>query len=171
MTRRRYSKSYFPLVWAKNVKPGSFCKPKSKDMQGTDFVRFSGNTSAIIRTNAIVLQRTTNNAQRRRLIAARISPSILKKWGGFVTENHTLVVTAENLDTLNDLCTLLNSKAVDIRYRQVSGTASVSVTLLRNLDLPDPVILRQCMLSMSDPEKAIDAAYAESNSSTVKAVA
>jgi adenine-specific DNA-methyltransferase len=171
MTRRQYSKLYVPLIWAKNVKPGAFCKPRSKDRQSTDFVRFSANTSAIIRTNAIILQRTTNNAQKRRLVAARISPSVLKKWGGFITENHTLVVTAENLDTLNDLCTLLNSKAVDLRYRQVSGTASVSVTLLRNLDLPDPAILRHYLSSMLDPEKAIDAAYAESNSPSVKAVA
>jgi adenine-specific DNA-methyltransferase len=171
MSRRCYSKNYVPLVWAKNVQVGHFCKPKDRRSDGMDFVRFDDDRSGVVRTNAIIIQRTTNSAQKRRLIAARISPSVIKKWGGFVTENHTIVVTAKHLGTLDDLCVLLNSKAVDLRYRQVSGTASVSVTLLRNLDLPHPTILRECLSAIADPEAAIEAAYAKSVSQGVKATA
>lgn len=172
MHRRCRSPLYVPLVWAKNVKAGSFCKPRSRKGGRTDFVKFEADaTTSIIRSNAIILQRTTNSAQKRRLIGARISPSVIEKWGGFITENHTLVVTATSLDTLNELCLLLNSNAVDQRYRQVSGTASVSVILLRNLDLPNPEVLRKCLREFSDPEKAIEAAYVKSVPAVAKASA
>lgn len=171
MHKRRHSDDYVPLVWAKNIRAGSFCTPASKDGRSIDYVKFQKGATAVIRTNAIVMQRTTNNAQKRRLIAARMSPSTLKKWSGFTTENHTLVITAPSVDILNDLCHLLNSKAVDIRYRQVSGTASVSVTLLKSLDLPDPTVLRKYLSEMADPEKAVEAAYAKSLSVNSKATA
>jgi adenine-specific DNA-methyltransferase len=171
MYSRRYSDTYVPLIWAKNIRAGVFCKPKSKKRDTIDFVRFQEETPTIIRTNALVLQRTTNSAQKRRLIAARVSPSVLKKWGGFVTENHTIVITAGSLETLDCLALLLNSKAVDMRYRQVSGTASVSVTLLRSLDLPDPKILRECLTAITDIEKAIDVAYVKSSPQAAKASA
>jgi adenine-specific DNA-methyltransferase len=74
MYTRCYSESYVPLVWAKNVRAGTFCKPRNKAGDGTDYVKFFEETSAVIRSEAIVLQRTTNSAQKRRLIAARISP-------------------------------------------------------------------------------------------------
>lgn len=168
---RQYSKSYVPLIWAKNIQAGSFCAPRGKWRAHVDFVHFDRDTSSIVRTDAIVLQRTTNSAQKHRLIAARLSPSILKKWGGFVTENHTIVLTAKHSKVLNDLCILLNSKAADLRYRQVSGTASVSVTLLRSLDLPHPNMLRKCLASIPNVELAIETAYANSGLASVKASA
>ena len=77
MRKRHYSDKYLPLVWAKNIRAGGFCKPKSKAGDAVDFVRFDDETSAIIRTDALVLQRTTNSAQKRRLIAARIQTRCL----------------------------------------------------------------------------------------------
>ncbi|MDH6259687.1 N-6 DNA methylase [Bradyrhizobium sp. BR13661] len=160
MSKRRNAKLDMPLIWARNVRPGTFCLPKAKSGKGIDFVRFEEESSAIIRQNAIILQRTTNNAQSRRLVAARVSPTVLKKWGGFVTENHTLVVTAPNIATLNTLCFLLNSAAVDARYRRLSGTASVSASLLRDLDLPTPRALAQAIDRHGLCEVAIEHAYA-----------
>lgn len=151
-----------PLVWAENVRAGKFCLPKSRDREGTDFVRFPEESPAIIRSDAIVMQRTTNSRQPRRLIAARISPSIVKKWGGFVSENHTLTIMAKDIETLDTLCLLLNSAAVDARYRQLSGTASISVKLLREMDLPKPEALRQALLKYKNKEIAVEAAYAAS---------
>jgi adenine-specific DNA-methyltransferase len=160
MSKRRSAKLDMPLVWARNIRVGTFCVPKAKTGRGIDFVRFEEESPAIVRTNAIVLQRTTNSAQARRLIAARVSPGVLKKWGGFVTENHTLVLTAPNVAALNTLCFLLNSVAVDTRYRQLSGTASISATLLRNLDLPTPQALAQAVSKLGLCEEAVEHAYA-----------
>jgi adenine-specific DNA-methyltransferase len=159
MSKRRSAKLDMPLLWARNIRPGKFCWPKAKSGKGLDFVRFEDESTGIVRTNAIVLQRTTNSAQSRRLIAARVSPSVIRKWGGFVTENHTLVLTAPNVATLNILCFLLNSAAVDSRYRQLSGTASVSANLLRNLDLPAPEALAQAIEAFGLCESAVERAY------------
>ncbi|MDD1520643.1 MULTISPECIES: HsdM family class I SAM-dependent methyltransferase [Bradyrhizobium] len=160
MSKRRSAKLDMPLVWARNIRPGAFCFPKAKRGNGIDFVRFDEESSGIVRTNAIVLQRTTNSAQSRRLIAARVSPSVIKKWGGFVTENHTLVITGPNVATLNALCFLLNSAAVDTRYRQLSGTASISANLLRGLDLPTPEALAEAVDALGLSEAAVERAYA-----------
>lgn len=158
------SKRVVPLVWAENIRAGKFCRPKARGRNGADFVRFTEESPAIIRSDAVVMQRTTNSRQPRRLIAARISPSILERWGGFVSENHTLTITAEDTETLNTLCLLLNSAAVDARYRQLSGTASISVSLLREMDLPKPSELKKALLKFKDREKAVEAAYAASSS-------
>jgi adenine-specific DNA-methyltransferase len=160
LATRSQSKRVVPLVWAENIRAGKFCRPKARTRGGIDFVKFTDDSPVIVRTDAIVMQRTTNSRQPRRLISARISPSTLKKWGGFVSENHTLTITAKNVDTLNTICLLLNSGAVDARYRQLSGTASISVALLREMDLPKPKDLKQALLKYKDREKAIEAAYA-----------
>jgi adenine-specific DNA-methyltransferase len=55
---------------------------------------------------------------------------------------------------------LLNTAAVDQRYRRVSGTAAVSVTLLRKLDLPSPVAFADALDEADgDSEAAASAAY------------
>src|SRR5262249_48656564 len=125
----------FPLIWAKNVRAGSYCQPGGKDGRAANFVRFERESTSIVRGPAAVLQRTTNDKQKRRLIASVVSPRVVQKWGGFVTENHTIVLTGNSLATVELVAALLNTKAVDDRYRRVSGTAAVSVTLLRLLDL------------------------------------
>ena len=122
MLTRKSRKRDIPLIWAQNIRAGKLCSPKPKKRaNGIDYVRFEEDSSVIVRKHAIVIQRTTNNSQDRRLIAARVDPYVVKKWGGFVSENHTIVVSGDDTATINALCLLLNSKAVDARYRQLSG--------------------------------------------------
>ena len=90
--RRLKTKPTFPLIWAHNVKLGKSCLPASRNGDVPDFVVFKGNSPAIIRSAAIVLQRTTNSRQIRRLIAAKVPPRVIKKHGGFVAENHTILL-------------------------------------------------------------------------------
>lgn len=159
---KRAGKLSVPLVWAENVQPGPFCKPASRNGRGIDFVRFAEESVAIIRSQALVMQRTTNNTQARRLVAGRIAPRVLKKYGGFVTENHTIAITAPDVQSLRLIKLLLNSRAVDQRYRLVSGTASVSVTLLRELDLPAPAALRTAVRKFGYTDEAVQFAYENS---------
>jgi adenine-specific DNA-methyltransferase len=143
MFTRKCRKLDIPLIWAQNVRTGTLCSPKSKKRErGVDYVRFEEDSTAIVRKSAIVIQRTTNNSQHRRLIAACVDPRVVKKWGGFV---YTIVISGDDAATIQALCLLLNSKAVDARYRQLSGTASISVTLLRRLDLPSPKALKAAL--------------------------
>jgi adenine-specific DNA-methyltransferase len=157
MFKRGYSKLYVPLIWARNIQAGGYCQPAARKRNGVDFVRFAADSDAIVRTDALVMQRTTNSAQPRRLIVARVSPSVIAKWGGFVSENHTITIAGPGVPLLNALALLLNSAAVDARYRLLSGTASVSVNLLRKLDLPRP----QCLLDAIEKHGVCEAAVEE----------
>jgi adenine-specific DNA-methyltransferase len=150
----------YPLIWAKNVRSGVLCRPGGKKGTKTDFVTFTDDSAAVIRSSAAVMQRTTNDKQPRRLVAAMVDPSVVGRWGGFVTENHTIVLTSEDAEQLALAVALLNTSSVDQRYRRVSGTAAVSVTLLRQLDLPSPVVFKAALLEADgDAEVAALAAY------------
>ena len=150
----------YPLIWAKNVRLHKDCQPAGKKNTKADFVTFDGDSTAIIKTAAAVMQRTTNDKQPRRLIAAMVDPAVVEKWGGFVTENHTIVLTADGPEKLRTAIALLNTAAVDQRYRRVSGTAAVSVTLLRQLDLPEPAAFASALADADgDAELAALAAY------------
>ena len=150
----------YPLIWARNVKSGKLCRPAGKRGTKTDFVSFNASSTAIITKAAAVMQRTTNDKQARRLIVALVDPAVVAKWGGFVTENHTIVLTADDPEKLSLAVNLLNTAAVDVRYRRVSGTAAVSVTLLRQLDLPCPDAFMAALADANgNAEAAATAAY------------
>lgn len=149
----------YPLIWAKNVKPGQLCRPAGKDGKAADFVTFEEMSSSIVRQPAAVLQRTTNNKQPRRLVAAVVDPAVYARWGGFVTENHTILLMGDSAADVAQVCQLLNTAAADARYRALSGTAAVSVQLLRTLDLPKPECLAAATKIHADPENAALAAY------------
>lgn len=149
-----------PLIWAKNVRPGQPCIPANRSGDGVDYVRVPERSPAIVSTPAIVLQRTSNNSQPRRIIAAIVDKESVAPWKGFVSENHTIVVYGPDADEVALLAKLLNTRAVDERYRAVSGTATVSVQLLRELDLPPPKVFRKALRKTNDPEKAAVIAYA-----------
>jgi len=148
-----------PLIWAKNVRPGRACTPRNRKDDGTDFVLVPQGSPAIVTGPAIMLQRTTNSSQPRRLVAAMVDHTSTAAWQGFVSENHTIVITGSCGDSLSLLAVLLNTKAVDERYRAVSGTATVSVKLLRELDLPSPQAFSAALNDGLDAEEAAVIAY------------
>jgi adenine-specific DNA-methyltransferase len=150
----------YPLIWGRNVRAGEPCHPMGKKGEKADFVWFPNNEGPVVREPAVVLQRTTNNKQPRRLVGAMVDKSVIGRWRGFVSENHTIVLTAKRLRDLSAVCRLLNTEAVDQRYRRLSGTAAVSVQLLRILDLPPPSTFAAESKLHADPEEAAKAAYA-----------
>ena len=152
----------YPLIWARNVRPGKLCSPAGRNGGPQDFVTFDTASTAVVTKPAAVMQRTTNDEQPRRLIVAMVDPSVVSEWQGFVTENHTIVLTADDADRLELAVALLNTAAVDARYRRVSGTAAVSVSLLRQIDLPQPDSFATALAeSCGDAESAAYKAYLE----------
>lgn len=160
MRTQPVDKTAFPLIWARNIRAGEPCRPAGKNGGPIDLVEFDGPSTAIVCKPAAVLQRTTNDKQPRRLIAAMVDSCVVKEWGGFVTENHTIVLIADDAGKLNLLVKLLNTGPVDQRYRRVSGTAAVSVILLRELDLPSPQAFAKALkAACGDAEVAAAQAY------------
>ena len=86
---------------------------------------------------------------------------------GFVTENHTIVIVPDPAKRqqlpLRKVCRLLNTMAVDARFRRISGSVSVSTKALRDLPLPTAVAVRRFFKASerSDDDAAV-AAYAAS---------
>lgn len=158
-----------PLVWAHNIKSAGTislaARPRKPPLKKgvISFVKVDPDSSAVQRQPAIVLQRTTNRSQPRRLIAGLLPRSIVRTYGGFVTENHTLVVTqipgTKPKIPLTTLLGVLNSSAVDARYRRVSGTVSISTRVLRELSLPDADTLIQILKEGHSIEVAVTRAY------------
>jgi adenine-specific DNA-methyltransferase len=156
-----------PLFWAHNVRANAECLPQDGDTGNIGFAKIPRSSSAIIRSDAIILQRTSNRGQKRRLIGAVIRQSGVIGGRGFVTENHTIVIvpdpTKRQLLPIQMVCRLLNTMAVDGRFRRISGSVSVSTKALRDLPLPTAADVRQFFKTQkhSDDEAAV-AAYAAS---------
>lgn len=158
--RRDFRSGCVPLVWAKNIQPGKPCVPAARDGGTADFVFFEHGSPAIVREHALLLQRTTNSRQPRRIIVAPIDASVLRRYGGFVSENHTIVLTADGSRARLDLLLkVLGTGAVDTHFRRLSTGSHVSVAALRSLPLPDPDRFEQCLAELGDPEKAAAEAY------------
>jgi adenine-specific DNA-methyltransferase len=152
----------FPLIWARNVRRRGWCVPVSRKGAGVDFVTFERASPAIVREPAIVLQRTTNSRQRYRLVGSQVPRRVLGRYGGFVTENHTLVLrSVRNGTSLRVVLALLSTEAVDRRYRRLAGGSHVSAATLRVLALPNPATFIRHYRTLRDSEAAAELAYAE----------
>ena len=164
---RRPRSTEVPLFWAHNVRANEASIPQDGDAGQIGFAEIAGSSSAIIHSDAVILQRTSNRRQKRRLIAALIQQATVIGGRGFVTENHTIVIVPDpaknQLLSLQMVCRLLNTGAVDARFRRMSGTVSVSTRALRDLPLPAAHDVERLFTERerSDDEAAV-AAYAAS---------
>lgn len=157
-------KNEHPLVWAHCIKANEPCLLSTHRIHGQlglmTLVKFDDPSDSLISQPAIVLQRTTNRRQARRLIAGYISKSMIEEHGSLISENHTIVVYplpgVEQQVDYKTMCRLLNSRPVDNRYRQISGTVSVSVKLLKELPFPPPILI-QNRLHNNLPMEELDA--------------
>lgn len=172
--RHRYRTGYtprtneVPLFWAHNVKPNVICEPHDgeADLPRIGLAKVAKESSAIVLTDAVILQRTSNRRQRRRLIAGVIRQGRVPGQRGFVSENHTILVVPDPAKTqklpLKVLCRLLNTATVDARFRRISGTVSVSTKALRSLPLPAAREVRAAFAEGVSDDEAAEIAYAKS---------
>jgi len=149
------------------VRANKKCHPQDGDAGEIGFAKIPKNSSAILRSDAIVLQRTSNRRQKRRLIGAMVRQADVIGGRGYVTENHTIVIVPDPAKRqqlpLRTVCRLLNTMAVDGRFRRMSGSVSVSTKALRDLPLPAAADVRRFFKARvrSDDEAAV-ASYAAS---------
>lgn len=168
----RPRKKEYPLIWAHSIKSNEPCELSTHRNHGQpglmSLVKFDDQSESLISKPAIVLQRTTNRHQKRRLVAGYISKNMVDKYGSLITENHTVVVYpligVEQKVDYKTMCRLLNSKPVDNRYRQISGTVSVSVKLMKELPFPSPIFVRDRFrdnLSAEELDELMENCYRE----------
>lgn len=133
-----------PLLWSSDISPDGrlrftgypkanrehcFVNPGAKDHP------------SVVRRPSVLLQRVTSNDQPRRLVAAAVPKLFIETYGGFVGENHTVIleqVSPEPVLSPEQLAQLLATPTVDRYFRCISGATNVSVFELNQLRLPDP---------------------------------
>jgi adenine-specific DNA-methyltransferase len=133
-----------PVLWASDVRAEGVFK-----FQGGTRTALSawylppatGGLGYVTRGRSVIVQRTANRDQRRRLNASAVSEAFAAAHAkhGYVAENHVIVIepiTAKPLFSPDVLAALLNSAIVSERFSAVAGSFSVSAKLLARLALP-----------------------------------
>lgn len=134
-----------PLLWASTIRPDGSFDFTAPDRLGNarwynppDVAAMQYHTTY----PSVVLQRTSNRDQARRLNAAAVPARFRKQYKrGFVAENHVIVIEAQSQRPSvapGKLARLLNSGVVNERFSAVCGSFSVSAKLLQCLALPEP---------------------------------
>ena len=157
-----------PLFWATNVKPNGKCQPfdNSSLSNRIGFVNIDKGNPAVIHTDAVILQRTSNRRQKRRINAGIIRLNAVPGKNGFVSENHTILIIPEpgKQQTIPLATTMppLEHGTSRCGFRRMSGTVSVSTKALRVLPLPKARELRSALAMPLDDDVAVELAYARS---------
>lgn len=141
--------SAVPLLWSSDVAIDGSLRfdgmPKSNGERC--FVNLNSKVHrSVVRRPSVLLQRVTSNDQPRRLIAAAVPKHIFDSYGGFVGENHTVIleqIASKPMLTPTQLAKLLGTPTVDRYFRCISGATNVSVFELNQLRLPDPDRLKK----------------------------
>jgi adenine-specific DNA-methyltransferase len=141
--RTQPGKNTFPLIWAESVtSDGRFIYRAEKRGHQPYFHVKRGDSWLKGHTPCVLVQRTTAKEQPRRLIAAEMPLSFIKKHTAVIVENHlNMIRPVGNLPprvSTAALSAILNSSIVDQAFRCISGSVAVSAFELEALPLPPP---------------------------------
>ncbi|WP_109122523.1 N-6 DNA methylase [Azospirillum sp. TSO22-1] len=155
----RLRKGRFPLVWEKCIRhDGSFDFDALRGSGRAAFLEIADNAAAIVRTPCVLVQRTSNSKQKRRLFAAAVPQAFLERYGGFVGENHVVQVVPGPMARFDPavIAAVLNSAAVNATFAAMSGSVNVSARLLAQTPLPDPDAFEEALRRGCDVEDALE---------------
>lgn len=141
--------SAVPLLWSSDIAADRTLRfdgfPKAN--KEPCFVNLGSKShQSVVRRPSVLLQRVTSNEQPKRLVAAVVPEDIFDNYGGFVGENHTVIleqVAPEPALSPVLLAQLLGTPTVDRYFRCISGAINVSSFELNQLRLPDPNRLKK----------------------------
>lgn len=133
-----------PVLWASDVRADGVFKfqgGKRTALSAWYLPPANSGLAYVSRGRSVIVQRTANRDQKRRLNASAVSEGFARKHAvhGYVAENHVIVIEpaiAEPLVSPETLAALLNSAIVSERFSAVAGSFSVSAKLLARLALP-----------------------------------
>lgn len=162
--KRAQSSNVVPLLWSSDIQQGREVDflGKAKANGEHAFIEVSGlDISSVIRRPAVLLQRVTSNDQPRRLVAAVVPTNLLEQHGGFVGENHTVI-----LEAIRDcgippdlLMEVISSLPIERYFRCISGATNVSIFELSQLPLPAPERLQTALEQGLNMDEAVIAAF------------
>lgn len=140
--RSEREKQCYPLIWAESVTPeGEFNFSAARRNHKPYLHVYQGQGYLVTRQPCVLVQRTTAKEQKKRLIAALLPEEFIKQYGGVVVENHLNMIrpSKERVSIFPDaIAAILNTNALDIAFRCISGSVAVSAFELNTLPLPSP---------------------------------
>jgi len=130
-----------PLVWAAAIRPdGRVDYDHMRKRVSGCRALVDPEVSYIVRRPCVLVQRTSNRKQMRRINAAVVDRRVLDAIGPFVTENHVIVLTpplrCSSMQNLRNMTRVLNSSETTAIYDRIGGTANVSLKILLSMKLP-----------------------------------
>lgn len=150
---KRSAKGRYPLIWGKSITPeGGFDFQRGAAFKGLSWVDAPADAPYVVRTPCVAVQRTSSRDQKRRLNAAPISKSFIRKHGGIIAENHVILLVSVSPTAAppESLAEALNRAAPSAELNRVCGSRSISVGLLESIELgscPTAFMLRPVDLS------------------------
>lgn len=135
---KRAAKGRYPLIWAKAITPeGTFDFERGAAFKGYGWADAPADAPYVVRSACVAIQRTSSRGQKRRLNAASISKTFIKKHGGVIAENHVILLVPNSPDAASpeSLAEALNNAAASAALDRVCGSASISVRLLETIKL------------------------------------
>ncbi|MEW6597164.1 MAG: N-6 DNA methylase [Pseudomonadota bacterium] len=164
--RDRPGKGAYPLIWAESVtSDGQFVFRALKKNHSPFFKLERGDEWLRITESCVLVQRTTAKEQARRLIAAELPASFIRKCDGVVVENHLNMVRpiAAPKVTPEAVAAILNSPVVDQLFRCISGSVAVSAFELESLPLPSVEAMQgiEALLRQKASRVTVERAIAE----------
>lgn len=161
--KKANAKTAVPLIWSRDISSEGVSFDPDGSNGNHRFVDLGNKChSSVITKSCVVMQRVTSNEQPRRLVAAIVPNHIYKTYGGFVGENHIVIlepVISSPVLSPKMLASLLNTKLVDRIFRCISGATNVSAFELSQLTLPDPVKLKSHLIRGEAMERAVSHSY------------
>lgn len=164
-----------PVVWSTHIGQDGvfrFVSRSEKEKRAKYILLRTGDRRGVVERDCVVLQRTSSRAQRRRLVAAAMPRGFAKKHGGFVGENHVVIlepVSGRPLVPRRALARLLNSDFIRDLYSTTTGTTALTTTGLGSLPLPDPETLGATIAPSRSHKRAIRATRSAPTKSNAKA--
>jgi len=163
--RRAKAHTAIPLLWSRDIAAGGIVRLEDTSAYNGEhrFVDLGNKThSSVVTSPCVVMQRVTSNSQPRRLVAAAVSPSVFATYGGFIGENHVVIVeqvTDKPALPPTKLAKLLSTHAVDRYFRCISGATNVSAFELNQLALPDPIVLKEATANGRTLDEAVNETF------------
>ncbi|WP_242616788.1 HsdM family class I SAM-dependent methyltransferase [Rivibacter subsaxonicus] len=154
-----------PLMWSRDIVPGGIVRLEDTSAYDGEhrFVDLGDKEhTSVVTSPCVVLQRVTSNNQPRRLVAAAVSPGVFETYGGFIGENHVVIIEAVSDKPAlppTKMAKLLSAHAVDRCFRCISGATNVSAFELNQLALPDPRALRAAIVNGGSMDEAVRRAF------------
>lgn len=154
-----------PLLWSSDIRPNGTIRfdGKRKNNGEPCFINIGSiDHPSLIRRPSVLLQRVTSNDQPKRLVAAAVPKQLFREYGGFVGENHTVVLeqaTSSPVLSPTQLARMLRSSVIDRYFRCISGATNVSSFELNELVLPSPNRLKRYLAQGVELEKAVERSF------------